>query len=259
MKLKKPDEVIRSATRRVGVLPDDYYNTIPVQVRNIAFTVSGIESMSEINTILNSLNKAVDEGQTFAQWRDTVDVGSFSGITQARQKLVYRMHMNTAYNQGKLDYARENKSLIPYLRYNAILDGVVRDDHAALDGLTRPVDDPIWDQYTPPIDFNCRCILVSLSKEQASDGGTRINENEGAATGKGLTPKKIAENIVKKNRPGKGFRFNKRKPIAALTNYYRRKVKSLPVALRKPYLERLLQRSILTKTWFDTNQRLFER
>ena len=257
-RLRLPNEVIDAAESRVGTLPGEFREDIPVELRNLAFTITDINSISDINLVLASLNAALDRGETFAQWQSTVDVQSFRSLSEARQRLVFRQHMNTAFNQGKLDYARANSTLVPYLRYNAIQDNAVRDSHAALDGLTRPTNDPIWDMFTPPIDFNCRCILVALSREEAELGGTRVNQNEGAPDGTGLTPPALAETITTANPPGNGFAFNRREQVGNFTRLLRRRIRALPRNMRQVFLDRLARRTVLTRVWFDTNRELFE-
>jgi SPP1 gp7 family putative phage head morphogenesis protein len=53
-----------------------------------------------------------------------------------------------------------NKNAKPYLTYNTQRDNRVRLEHTKLDRITRHVDDPFWDLYTPPNGFNCRCYLT---------------------------------------------------------------------------------------------------
>ena len=50
------------------------------------------------------------------------------------------------------------------LQYRATKDGRTRPEHAALDGVTLPVSDPMWAEITPPNGWNCRCLLVQVLK-----------------------------------------------------------------------------------------------
>lgn len=54
------------------------------------------------------------------------------------------------------------KDVFPYLKYQTVGDARVRKDHAELDGITRKVDDPFWNRYFPPNDWNCRCRVIQL-------------------------------------------------------------------------------------------------
>jgi SPP1 gp7 family putative phage head morphogenesis protein len=61
----------------------------------------------------------------------------------------------------------KDTDIYPNLMFKTMEDAEVREEHAALDGMVKPVDDPDWDIYTPPLGFNCRCWL-----EQTMDDAT---------------------------------------------------------------------------------------
>ena len=50
-------------------------------------------------------------------------------------------------------------------------DERVRDSHSRYEGFTRPKNDPIWNSFWPPFDWNCRCIAEegSVPNEGAID------------------------------------------------------------------------------------------
>lgn len=60
-------------------------------------------------------------------------------------------------------YAREKK--FTNLQYRTALDDKVRPEHAALEGVTLPQDDPFWNTAFPPNGWNCRCNVVPVLKE----------------------------------------------------------------------------------------------
>lgn len=49
------------------------------------------------------------------------------------------------------------------LQYRTAMDGLVREEHAALEGITLPPSDKFWNKYYPPNGWNCRCTAVQLS------------------------------------------------------------------------------------------------
>lgn len=99
-----------------------------------------------------------------------------------------RTEYNTAKGQARM--ARQwfdawaNRDLYD-LMYETAGDDKVRDDHEDLDGLTRPVEDSIWDKVMPKNDHGCRC-------------GTRLVPKGNA------TPR----NKIPKFKPPNGFDFN---------------------------------------------------
>lgn len=54
----------------------------------------------------------------------------------------------------------EQADVLPLLRFQTVGDGRVRDNHKVLDDIVKPVNDPFWDNYYPPLDWNCRCIVT---------------------------------------------------------------------------------------------------
>ena len=63
------------------------------------------------------------------------------------------------------------KAIIPALMYATMRDSDVRgkpgvpgpENHIALHGMVGAVDDPIWDVWSPPGGYNCRCYLRPVS------------------------------------------------------------------------------------------------
>ena len=72
-----------------------------------------------------------------------------------------------------------------YLQYRTQHDDKVRPEHAALDRVTLPIDDPFWEEYYPPNGWNCRCTVVQVrkSKYQPTPHGQAMALGE-QATGK---------------------------------------------------------------------------
>ena len=72
-----------------------------------------------------------------------------------------------------------------YLQYRTAGDDRVRAEHAALEGVTLPMDDPFWEDYFPPNSWGCRCSAVQVRKSKYPktdhDEAMRLGE---LATGK---------------------------------------------------------------------------
>lgn len=60
----------------------------------------------------------------------------------------------------------------------------VRDSHRAMEGTVLPVDDPFWNRYMPPNDFNCHCFTLQVRKGEypVSDSEEAISNGEAATT-----------------------------------------------------------------------------
>jgi len=77
-------------------------------------------------------NAAISSAQTAAQW--------------------------VSYQDGKED--------MPLLQYRTAGDKRVRDSHAALEGVKRPIDDDFWNTHYPPNGWNCRCTTVQVAGKE---------------------------------------------------------------------------------------------
>lgn len=52
--------------------------------------------------------------------------------------------------------------IFPVLKYQTVGDARVRQSHVDLDGVTRPVNDRIWNRIMPQNGWNCRCRVIQL-------------------------------------------------------------------------------------------------
>lgn len=78
--------------------------------------------------------------------------------------------LRTEYNQAVAssqcaarwtDFEKHAKSM-PFLQYQAVMDGNTRAEHAALHGVIKRVDSDFWDKYYPPNGWGCRCEVIQL-------------------------------------------------------------------------------------------------
>lgn len=86
------------------------------------------------------------------------------------------------------------------LQYRTAGDDRVRDEHAAINLTTLPVDDPFWGSYFPPNGWRCRCVAVQVRKGKYEES----NPEEAMAKGEKATTR-----INKKGENADAiFRFN---------------------------------------------------
>ena len=108
-----------------------------------------------------------------AAMRDGDRLRSFEQFEDEAQRIIGKYNsqwLRTEYNQAVAaaqagarwnDFSR-NADAMPYLRYQCIMDGNTRPEHAALDGVIKRIDDTFWDEYMPPNGWGCRCEAVQL-------------------------------------------------------------------------------------------------
>ena len=172
------DEPYREAIQKIKdqevVLPDQYYNEVPQEIRSLAFSVASIEKLSIINEIKSSLVRALEQGKTFSEWKKEID---YASLSRARLETIYRTNIQSAFGAANWDKMNADKELLPYAMYVALGDDRTRETHARLSGTIRKIDDPFWNGRRPPIDYNCRCTMVSLSAREAESMGITSDEN----------------------------------------------------------------------------------
>jgi len=84
---------------------------------------------------------------------------------------VYRTTTSTAFNDGRMEMAKDPtiKRILPAFEFHTVGDPSVRnginspENHAAMNGLVASTDSPIWDEWRPPLGYQCRCYLRLVS------------------------------------------------------------------------------------------------
>ena len=177
------DFIFREAVkflRGKKALPKEAYELLDEESRMKAFTVSGYTSLEVLNTFLETLAKAVEEGETKENFQNTMnhfleDKG-YIGINPWKADVVFRTNVQTAYNAGHYRSMTNEttKKLRPFWQYRTAADGHVREEHAVMHGRVYRCDDKIWDVWYPPNGFRCRCGVVSLSERQLKEKGLKV-------------------------------------------------------------------------------------
>lgn len=173
MTIKKSDFDFVSAVAKIKnrvAVKDYYFEDLPQDIRSLAFTVSDLETLRQIEMVKQSLNNAIDKGESFKSWRDNLDTETVQSLSNARLETVYRTNVHNVYNQSTRFNAVTSK-VTPYLMYDAVGDERTRPEHMKLDGTIKRGDSDFWNKYTPPLGFNCRCGIVPLSKDVAESMG----------------------------------------------------------------------------------------
>ncbi len=70
--------------------------------------------------------------------------------------------------QNWQEYQR-NKDKYKNLKYKTQGDDRVREEHAKLKGIVKPIDDPFWDSYYPQNGWRCRCYVVQTNEAAWED------------------------------------------------------------------------------------------
>ena len=146
------------------------FDTLCDELKARAFTVAGLEDLRMVQEIRD----AIAEIPMGAAWEDVkkqvadkLEQGGFSEkAADHRALLLLRHHCFAVYAQENWRELQEMKDAFPYWKYLSAGDEKVRSSHAALNGLILPADDPFWNDHFPPWEWNCRCQVVGVTKEE---------------------------------------------------------------------------------------------
>jgi len=105
----------------------------------------------------------VADAETFREFRDRA-LQVYDQYNVNWLKAEYNTSIGQAQQARQWVEIEKKKELFPYLRYVAVMDDNTSDICAPLDGTVLPVDDSLWNDYTPLNHFNCRCVLEQVSK-----------------------------------------------------------------------------------------------
>lgn len=139
-------------------VPEDLVSTL----RKNVFFFSGFKThheLTEASRMLQSEDGGFKSFEKFYEDVKTIDK------TYNRNYLKAEYNFATASTQMAVKWKEWEKSADRYdLQYRTAGDDRVREEHEALDGITLPMTDPFWNEYLPPMGWNCRCTAVRVRK-----------------------------------------------------------------------------------------------
>ena len=155
------------------------------ELRNNVYMFSGAKTYQQVR----EMGALIADSENFKEFKDKA-----LDIYDTYNKDWLRSEYNTAIGQGmqsnQWNEIEKSKKDFPYLRYSAVIDGRTSDICEPINGVTLPVDDPFWNEYTPLNHFNCRCTLEQIDKYEDVQ----------------LTPKEDVEKLIKGDDENKGLK-----------------------------------------------------
>lgn len=197
------------ADRRIMVRED--FDRLIEGARRAAFTVARVSNLDAIEKIQMALAEDVRTGGTLAEFEKRVeDALGGSALHPSHIENVYRTNVGTAAAEG-LQRTLEHPLVaeaFPYLQYHAVHDSRARAEHRQMEKLgiggtnIYRRDDPIWQLFFPPWDYQCRCAVVPLSIADAARLGIQEAKQWHQT---GLAPEKPIWVPMPSFRPSAGF------------------------------------------------------
>ncbi len=165
----------------------------------IAFTVAKATELAILQSIRQSVDRALEKGWTFRQFqqeltpilqtegwwgrkdaidpltgeKETVQLGS-----PRRLRTIFNTNVRTARAAGQWQRAQRVKKTHPYFVYRLGPSRDHRDQHESWNGVMLPVDHPWWSVHYPPNGWGCKCHIRQITQKEAD----RLRENGNVRT-----------------------------------------------------------------------------
>ena len=133
-------------------------------LENNIFLFSGFktyQSLKEVSSLLKDENGGIKPYYKFQQ--EVLKIDSTYNKTYLNVEYNYAIasaQMAAKWAEYEADGDEYN------LQYLTANDGNVRDEHAAMEGITLPPSDPFWKSYFPPNGWGCRCTVLQVLKDK---------------------------------------------------------------------------------------------
>ncbi len=169
-----PKDALKFWAAKKVVSPDTFYD-LAGSARARAFTVSGMARLDQIQAVYDSLQDALETGQSFEAWKREILPKIPKGWKNQpfRVSNIFRTNVQTAYQTGRYKQMMDVTEDRPWWQYSAVRDRRTRKVHAAMHGIVRRFDDAFWIDFYPPNGFSCRCTVKTLSDGQMKRKGLK--------------------------------------------------------------------------------------
>lgn len=163
-------EQIRFFRAKRNVLTESWVDVYATE-HDTAFMVAGANRSDLLADFQRSIDKAIAEGATLAEFRKNFDSivethgWDYNGGRNWRSRVIYETNLRQSYNAGRWHQLQRVKAARPYWRYRHS-DAVEhpRPLHVSWDGLVLHADDPWWLTHFPANGWGCQCYVEALNE-----------------------------------------------------------------------------------------------
>jgi SPP1 gp7 family putative phage head morphogenesis protein len=130
-------------------------------LRTNVFIFSAAKQYSQVREMSDFIYEK-GEKTTFKEFKTKAET-VFKTFNENYLKTEFQTAIGQAQSVREWIQAQKIKEVVPNLKYMTQRDQRVRDEHAALDGITLPVDHPFWNANMPKNAWRCRCFTLSVT------------------------------------------------------------------------------------------------
>lgn len=171
--------------REKRVADEAAWNALSPAGRQRVWYVTGLEQ-DRIAQVASELIEGFASGQSQGEFLGRLEEMGISvpggekpgagQIPAAQARLVEHQNRMSAYGADRWIKAQRTKATRPHGQYHTAGDDRVRAEHAAMEGIIKPLDDPFWGSWTPPCDMGCRCTMTTISNIEMEDEGLAVGD-----------------------------------------------------------------------------------
>jgi SPP1 gp7 family putative phage head morphogenesis protein len=133
------------------------------KLKNNVYVFSGFKEYHFLREATDALYDEAGAMRSFSAFKESIlKLNDKYNVDWLRTE--YNHAIGSARMASKWVDISEGKDLYPYLQYVTAGDSRVRVSHKPLDGIVKHIDDPFWNKYYPPNDWNCRCTVKQVDE-----------------------------------------------------------------------------------------------
>lgn len=123
---------------------------------------------SVVETVQKKIAGGLAEGLSPSEVEENIKE-EIPGLSSSYTEMVFRTNVNTAYTEGRIEQAKRFGDFVVGFEFSPVGDESTRPEHEVLRGLRASQDDRIWRFCKTPIDYNCRCMLITVTRPEIFD------------------------------------------------------------------------------------------
>lgn len=185
--------------RRAGLEVEDVYGALTDPATGEVFYPHGFSLAKAADAeVAHQVKEKLVQGLALGHTMDQMRLALPLTWARPYAETVVRTTFNTATTAGRFVEA-ERVNAIGFsvgLRFSCVLDSNLRsgrpqdggENHRALNGMVARVDDPVWDRFSPPGGFNCRCLAEVVMGDEVPEGFVTAPADARFAPGFGRKP-----------------------------------------------------------------------
>jgi SPP1 gp7 family putative phage head morphogenesis protein len=156
------------------------FKGISPEVFRVVFTVAGVAQMDVLVAIRALVEKALEEGQSFEEFKKAMTENELIARTlpESRFQTIYRTNLQSAFMAARFRQQTAIGERKPYWKFVAVMDKSTTPGCRELDGKVFRFDDNFWNTNYPPRHYKCRSRVVALNERELQRYGGTVESGD---------------------------------------------------------------------------------